>query len=427
MRRAILLLSLAVFFLAFSPARAEACSCMVPGPPCQEAWESPLVFAGTVIEVDQQPGTLLPRRVRFRITEAFRGTEQGEIDIHLRGGGDASCDPPFRMGESWLVYGNNRWEGGPGWTASICSRTIPLRAAAEDLAYLRIPDAKKPPSHITGRVTKYVYDPSPGKEGRSVGIAGVPVIVTGRTTRLEAQTDAEGRYSIPVESGSAYQVDFGRVEGLSIRGSGQQIWLPHYRACAMANAGVAYDGRVSGQIVDALGLPVPFLPITLASSPRYLQRHTLTDADGRFQFDIRYPGPHVVTLATGLTQDTQALPLTLAPLSVPAAGHVDAGQLRMPSSLKRTLVEILIEDSAGNPAAGAHVSFRQPDVFNADSYAPDPRADEKGAFRISLVAGQRLEVSAQYSRKTPAESVHEEGTVVIHAPGLIRMRLAPFR
>src|SRR5688572_13600478 len=116
MRRTILFSSLAVFFLAAAPAVADACTCRVAGPPCQATWESPLIFAGTVIEVDRQPGAWGPRRVRFRITEAFRGTEQGEIDIHLRGGGGPSCDPAFKLGEDWLVYGNNRWEGGPGWS-----------------------------------------------------------------------------------------------------------------------------------------------------------------------------------------------------------------------------------------------------------------------------------------------------------------------
>ena len=402
---------------------------MVPGPPCQAVWQSPLVFAGTVIEVDQPPGAYGPRRVRFRITEAFRGPDKGEIDIHLSGGGGASCDPEFRMGESWLVYGNNRWEGGPGWTASTCSRTKLLAAAAEDLAYLRTPDQRKPRSHITGRVAQWLYDPVPGKEGRSVGIPNVPVVVTSGETRLEAKTDSDGRYTIPVESQRAYQVQFGSVEGLPIRG-GQQVWLPHYLACAFVGAGVAQDARVSGQVVDDAGLPVAFLPIALVSSPEYLQRHTMTDAAGRFQFHVPYPGPHKVTPSTDLWEKPPAVPpLTPAPLDVPRVGHVDTGPLRMPSMVKLVRIVLLYEDSEGKPAAGAHVTFRQPDIYNAISYDPFPTADERGAFSITVVPGQRYEVGAMYQKKTADGSASEEATVVITATDSrpILIRLAPFR
>ena len=426
MRRAILFSSLALLFLALAPARADACPCRPSGPPCEAVWKSPLIFAGTVIEVDQTPGSFGPRRVRFRITEAFRGTEKGEIDIHLRGGGGPSCDPSFRLGEAWLVYGNNRWEGGPGWTASSCSRTRLLTQAAEDLAYLRIPDDKKPQSHITGTVMRPVYNLAGGGGARNVPVPNVPVTVRGSGTRVEAKTDSDGRYSIPVPTSGLLRVEFPRyVDGLSIR-SGAELTLPHYRACAVVDAFATYDGRVSGQIVDDRGRPVPFLPITLASSPRLLQQHILTDAEGRFAFAEVYPAAHDVVPSMSLWD--QALPpITAAPVTVAPAARVDMGVLPLPASMRMTLVEIHIVDSEGKPAADAYVTFRQPDEYRRIDNAP--RADKAGIFRVSVIAGRRYRVEAGYTRTTPAGAVHEKAEMVFEATGLkpIQLRLAPSR
>lgn len=426
MRRAILLSSLAVTSLALTPASAEACRCRVAGPPCEEAWKSPLIFVGTVIEIDQQPRALGPRRVRLRITEALRGTEKGEIDIHLRGGGGPSCDPPFRLGEAWLVYANNRWEGGAGWTASSCSRTRLLKQAAEDLAYLRLPDARKPPSHISGRVTRHVYDLSGGR-GQTVPVSGVPVTVKGTALRAQAKTDSDGRYSIPVETSGTFHVEFARyVDGFSIR-SGGEVTLPHYRACAVVNASATYDGRVSGRILDDRGRPVPFLPITLASSPRLLQQHMLTDAEGRFAFAEVYPAAHDVVPSMSLWEGERALPpITAAPVSVAPAARIDMGALRLPSSIKTTLVEIQIEDSTGKPAVGASVNFRLPEGYGRLDYPP--KADEAGVFRVSVVSGQRYRVEAGYVRKAQNGTAYEVGEMVFAAAGQpIRLRLAPSR
>ena len=430
MRRALLLLSLATGLLVVTPVDANACSCPVPGPPCDEVWKAALVFSGKVTAIVplRAPGAGLPpdwgpRRVRFAISEAFRGTDAREVELYSQGGGSAACDYSFRVGEEYLVYARPRSDG-VGWITSTCSRTRALRHAAEDLGYLRLPDNRKPPGHIEGRVSRHVYDLSQRKPGENVAVPGVPVIVTGGRTRLQSKTDGEGRYSVPAEPGYAYQVRFGPVEGLSIRAS-QQVSLSHPRACAVVNASALYDGRLEGRVVDDSGRPVSFLPITLVSSPRLLMQHTMTDLAGWFQFREVYPAAHIVVPSTSLWEGARALPpLTPAPITVAPAARVDAGSLRVPSSVKLTLVEILIEDSAGNPASGAHVTFKQVDDYEAISYAPP--ADNSGAFRVSVIAGQRYEVSAGYARKTPTGAVYETGQAVIDATGMkpIRLRLA---
>lgn len=427
MRRLLALIGLSVSLVVVVPVAAEACTCAPQGPPCQEVWESPVIFAGTVIEVEQ-PGPHFQTRARFRITEAFRGTEAGEIDIHLRGGGSASCDPEFKVGESWLVYGHNQWEGGPGWTTSSCSRTRLLENAQEDLAYLRLPDKEKPTSHIAGRVARYVYEPYPGTGGDSVGIANVPVIVTRGDTRLETTTDSEGRYKVDVQPGE-YYVAFEAVDDFNTK-SGRFVSVPHYRTCAIADGGVRFGGTVVGQVVDDAGMPAAFLPVQIASTVQRRLEHTLTDAAGRFEFRVHHQPPHEIAVSVDLWPAVPDVPpLTREPLPDPRGGILDAGQLRLPEAIKLALVELIIVDSTGKPASGARVSFRQPTIRNATSYDPSPRADENGRFLVSLIAGERYEVIVGYTRETPTESEIEEAFVTIETParGPIRIRLKPWQ
>jgi hypothetical protein len=304
-----------------------------------------------------------------------------------------------------------------------------LSAAAEDLAYLRLPNDKKPPSHIEGRLATWVYGPTRQSQGHAAGVPGVRVVVEGGGRKIETKTDADGRYKVDVMGGRSYRVEFGAVDGFLVRGSGQEVMLPHYLSCGVADAGLGIEGQISGQVVDERGFPIPFFPVALESTPRYLRQHAVTDTAGRFQFPVRYPGPYYVTPSEELWTTPPALPpLNTAPIVVPVSTHVDAGTLRVPASVPVTIVELLIEDSAGKPAAGADVQFKQPDIFNAISYEAMPKADQRGRFQISLVAGQRYEIIASSDQNSPPGALDERAYVIIEAgPKPIRIRLAPFR
>jgi hypothetical protein len=435
MRKTLALIGLSAAFVAISPLEAESCTCIMSGPPCQEAWQAPVVFAGTVIEMHQAPSGSGIVRVRLKVTEAFRGVEVGEIDIHLRGGGGGTCDPPFQMGQSWLVYANNRWEGGPGWTASSCSRTRLLQNAGEDLEYLRLPDAQKPQSRIVGQVQHQVFDLANRNYGpRNQPVSGVPVIVSDGSTKLETRTDADGRYAVRVEARRAYTVEFGKVEGLTVAGYPRQVWLPHHLACSAVDGYARYDGRIAGQVVDNRGRPIPFFPLTLHAAPRIpfggFEKHGFTDATGRFEFTGVDPAVYMISPSTSLWRNTEALPaLTAAALTMPPAGRVDTRQLRMPESVKTTLVEILVVDESDKPVAGASVRVKQPDTYH--SIYPDSmtRTDARGMFRVSLVAGRRYEVEVFQFQPAADGGISRTAKAVIESTGVkpLRLRLAPAR
>lgn len=138
MRHAILLLSLAMIFLAIAPSPAETCSCAPVKPPSEAASEAGLVFSGkvTAIVLDDAANELGRRDIKFDVQEVFRGPKSAEIELRSRGGGSAACDFSFRIGQEYLVYAYRRDDDGP-WMTSTCSRTRRLREAADDLRHLR--------------------------------------------------------------------------------------------------------------------------------------------------------------------------------------------------------------------------------------------------------------------------------------------------
>ena len=405
-------------------------------PPCQETWTSPLVFAGRVtaiVPVKEGNVTFGPRRVRFAITEAFRGPDTPEVDIHLDG---SSCDPDFKEGEEYLVYGSHRQ--GAGWTASSCSRTRPLRDAAEDLTYLRLPDEKKGTSRIIGQVTHYRDDRS-SRDVRTAltPVARVPVRVkrssaTGGAETIETLTDAEGKYSVDVTSHQSYEVTFGAVEGMVVRGEGT-VWVPHHRACVAVYASASDDGRVSGVIVDSSGHPVPFLPLTLKTARSAMHGGLAFDAisqkDGRFEFRGIPPDAYVLRASERIWRDAHAIAFESAfsTITMDPAERLDVGRAALPASARVVLIEGVVVDEAGKPVSGVEVAVKGPIPY--ESFSDGIRTDVRGIFQVSLVSEQRYEFEAWSFRPDANGGVALRATEATQARAgaAVRLRLAPYR
>lgn len=156
------------------PAIASACSCVTSGPPCQAAWKTSAVFAGTVVGLTRdtmqpdsrgaaQANGFLGTHALFEVAEGFIGMEGRGQRIEIRtgmGGGD--CGYPFERGERYAVYANETKDG--LLVATICSRTAPEARAQSDLAYLRgLPNA----GPLTGRFEPGTGNVGAGRHSRS--------------------------------------------------------------------------------------------------------------------------------------------------------------------------------------------------------------------------------------------------------------------
>ncbi len=117
---------------------AHACSCAPNEPPTAALDRAGAVFAGRVAVLEQPGGTLIdvmsmePMTLRFDVDRTWKGPVSRSLTVKTAPNG-AVCGYAFQTSEEYLVYAlateADLW-------VSLCSRTIPLAQAAEDLAAL---------------------------------------------------------------------------------------------------------------------------------------------------------------------------------------------------------------------------------------------------------------------------------------------------
>jgi hypothetical protein len=119
------------------------CSCM-PTSPQKLVDSHALIFAGTVLEVDQQAA-----RATFSVQKLYKGAVSGDrATIAFNNGPGASCGISFRVGEAHAVFAAPRPSDGALWT-HLCSmvhyRSAPYRyQPALDAHRLGAKEAKLP-------------------------------------------------------------------------------------------------------------------------------------------------------------------------------------------------------------------------------------------------------------------------------------------
>lgn len=110
---------------------AEACSCMMPGPPEAALKNAVAVFVANIDEVEQRGRV---RRATARVVRAWKGARAGAL-VELRTPAhSAACGVDVRAGEPWLVYATGREDG--ALLVTLCSRTAHLTLAQADIAAL---------------------------------------------------------------------------------------------------------------------------------------------------------------------------------------------------------------------------------------------------------------------------------------------------
>ncbi|NLF11026.1 MAG: hypothetical protein GX597_04480 [Anaerolineaceae bacterium] len=136
MRRKLWLLVLVAGALLLAPGRARACLCAAVASPGEEMARSAAVLAGRVLRIDAPQGAMVstgdPVHVVFQVERVWKGPAVHNLVI-VTARHSVSCGFPFEVGEEYLVYA--RAVEGELHT-SICSRTAPLSAVAEDLVAL---------------------------------------------------------------------------------------------------------------------------------------------------------------------------------------------------------------------------------------------------------------------------------------------------
>src|SRR5262245_4725235 len=126
--------------------------------PCEGYWQVEAVFIGTVKEVSQieleedlggSKSKFQHRVYQFAVNQSFRGVTTPEIGVIM---GITSCGYVFEVGQQYLVYGYRHNIKKELLTTSICTRTRPIRDAAEDLEYIQGLSKSRPGGSIFGEI-----------------------------------------------------------------------------------------------------------------------------------------------------------------------------------------------------------------------------------------------------------------------------------
>lgn len=130
------ILSTILLFWVATASTAWACSC-VEGPLESAVSEAGAIFSGEVFEILDVPGSdsfIRQRAITLRIEDSWKGLEADATTVTLLTSSQGStCGYDFRKGQRYLVYAF-RWKG--SWSTNLCTRTMPIADAEEDLTFL---------------------------------------------------------------------------------------------------------------------------------------------------------------------------------------------------------------------------------------------------------------------------------------------------
>lgn len=457
-----LVICVALAFTLAPPRAADACSCLQPGPPCQEYWRADAVFAGRVTAIDPVPDPgwspdsapfyALPmsRRVTFAIVEGFRGVTGKSVEV-FTGSGGGDCGYDFEVGRAYVVYATRMPRTATGEIAKdarlhtgICSRTSPIGRteadarrvppgnADEDLAYARSIASSAPTGGtITGNVKRIEYSLTEGQTLAPVPMAGVRIVFEGAETTWDAISDDGGRFTVGGLPAGRYRVTAFAPDRdyVNVYPSATAEIL-NARACADVSVIVRADGRISGRLVDRAGRAVPGATLELLAPSRAdrgdggvgLDHRVLSGPDGVFHFVRVPPGDYLVAIHGRLGPGGQPIyPRLLFPGVRAVSGatvlHLASGSrlaipdFVLPDDYALRSVSGRVVSPDGLAAEGAKVYVRS--AAGYDYLSVPVLTDADGRFTVSVLAGQRYVLIGEQQAGTAERPAYDRGELPI--------------
>ncbi len=444
---------LCLLFVMLCAERVDACSCGGGGKPCEAYGRASAVFVGTVVGISQRKFDsveverkrqdageyLAPMTYTFAVQKSFGGIVGAEVEVGSGlGGGD--CGYEFVQGMQYVVYAyrdprSNRL------STSICTRTKPVGAADEDLAFLSSLSDRASGVTISGAVLTHRALVEGVQTPLEKRVVGLPIVIEGESVRRELRTDAEGRYQVSGLKPGTYTVKVILPDELFTHRNEEKVMIAE-RGCSNVSFYLTDNGRISGKVLDADGQPVPKILLYLmraedVSAERPEWKNASADEEGRFILQPLLPGSYLLgvrlngltfpgevgnsyplTFYPGVSEAAQATPITISR----AGEHVTDRVLQLLPSLTERIVEgvVLLQDN--RPAAKAFVSYQELSE-NKLSTSYGVESDDQGRFKIKIYDGFTYLVSAHVNTGKASGQMHAEPVEVTASPELKPIQL----
>ena len=280
--------------------RVNACSCAPASSSCDEYKAAPAVFITLVTDIDPVvKGRPEMPYVHLVVEHAFKGITETKLKMR-QGSSGGDCSFVFEKQERYLIYAWYDNETKQLHT-NICTRSRPLKYAADDLDYLRGIGGPSRGTRLSGSVIRYDYQEI-GRSSTPELMSGVKVMADGGNNRhFEAVTNSEGFYRMLNLPPGRYRVTAEIPSYLSLAYDKEVAVEVVKDGCASADFFTRTDGRISGVLFDNRGrvtpdIDVDLIPFELADrlGDRGIGRFKKTDAAGRFEFTELTPGRYLI-------------------------------------------------------------------------------------------------------------------------------------
>lgn len=369
------------------------------------------------------------RIVQFQVSEVFAGDVGDTFRLRV---GLGNCSPGFEVGTTeYLIFANEQ-EG--QWSTSICSGTLPVEEAEDQLEYLRRYPAASPTARVIGQVDRFEYSPSTGRSNR-LPAPGASVTVRNSEREWDTNTDANGNFELKDLPPGDYSISASYLGWIVTEwqnsGDEEAANIPITRTIRAKGCGSAVltafqaPGSVRGRVFGPEGVPVVGLSVDVLPANRDFPQHrATTDEDGTFKVGRLEPGSYVagVNIARPPSADGQAYHTIYYP-GVPSKAsalrfHIhrgetaEIGNLHMGQRLAVRTIRGKLVRSDGGPIKGAWVSLKHPGFLHSTD---STTVSEDGAFELHGVTGFPYSVGAHHSE--PRFNRFFEGSIEIDDSG----------
>jgi hypothetical protein len=365
----------AFVFVSLMPVAAQACSCLFSSAPCQTYWNTPAVFTGMVMEVEDiripvggdMDVFMRKKRIHFSVKESFRGNVSGIVEI-ATGSGGGDCGYNFEQGKSYIVYAGKNDAG--ELTTGICTRTRPIEEAKADLDYIHGLDKMKPVATFSGGIQ--VYRPRRSDEewteesGKSQPLSGVTVYLSNASSKFEAKTKKDGTFRFEELPPGEFQLKIPAPPGYWPKEINHTFTL-HSKGCFETGFSFELDSSISGRVLKPDGTPaskimIHMVPVEQIDLPHQPDPHFAeTDDGGRFVLRGLTPGSYYLGVRLlRITMSDFPYPRTFYPgvakLDEAAVVNVIAGrpqpglEFQLPQPLKTRKIQGIVLMADGKPA-----------------------------------------------------------------------------